>query len=108
MTNASRQLPHHGSNHRTAATIVAAILILIGLFFQLETLSYARTSMGSFWYIAVILKTVCSMAAACLNTPLLRDAFLFWPLALVTAGAAMLLSGKRAAGSGAADGDDNA
>ena len=107
MTNASWQFPLHGSSHRSAATIAAGLLILVGSMFQLGELGYAHTSVDNLWYIPVLLNGICRMAEFCLNTPVLQDALRFWPLALVTAGVAILLSGKRAANSGAPGGEKN-
>jgi hypothetical protein len=108
MTKATRPLPFHGSTRGTALTLAAGLLILVGVVFQFGELGYAHTSVDNLWFIPVILRTIWRMSEICLRSCDLQDVLRFWPLALVTAGVAMLWSVKRAASSGAPSGENNA
>ncbi|MBZ5500812.1 MAG: hypothetical protein LAN59_01045 [Acidobacteriia bacterium] len=108
MTHANRQFPIHRSGYGTATTVVAGTLILAGIVFQWGEISGAHPNVDNLWYISVILNTIGRTLQMCFTSALLQDAFKIWPLALVTAGVAMLLSAKRTGSPRVPDGEHNA
>ena len=108
MTHANRQFRFRTSGHGLATTIVAGTLILAGIVFQWGEISGVHPNVDNLWYISVILNAIGRTLQMCFTSALLQDAFRIWPLALVIAGVAMLLSAKCTGSSRIPDGERNA
>ncbi|MGB0034275.1 MAG: hypothetical protein WBP79_02230 [Candidatus Acidiferrales bacterium] len=96
MTNANRQFSWEASVHGASiATMGAAVLILLGLAFQLGELGYFHFGPGNFWLFSVLASGIWNMLALRLNVPVVGELLRYWPLILVGAGLAILMIGKR-------------
>jgi len=96
MTSVDRRGPSRTSTQSAAATLGATILIFLGIVFQLCELGYAHLTNDSHWVASLLLESLWSVANGWVNSAAMGDAFRFWPLALVLAGCALLVS-RRAA-----------
>jgi hypothetical protein len=76
--------------------VAAALLVFLGIVFQLCELTYGRFSAGSLWFISVIGENIWNVVDACLKAQAPDGAFRFWPLLLVLAGCAILVSRRTA------------
>jgi hypothetical protein len=94
MANTDPQLPFQSLTRPTGAMLGAGLLVLLGIVFQLWELSYSRFSAGSFWLISVIGESIWNILEAFLKAQADEGAFRFWPLLLVLAGCAILLTGR--------------
>lgn len=95
MTNANQQPSLCASIHATTATLGAGLLILLGIVFQLWVLGYGRLNTDSFWSLSLISGTIWNMLNVWLKSTALQETIQFWPLLLVAAGVAVLLSMRR-------------
>lgn len=96
MTNAERRVPSSVSTSSAAATLGAAVLIFVGIVFQLCELGYAHLTTDSHWVVSLLLQSLWSLADGWMKAVAIGDSFRFWPLALVLAGCAILLSRRTA------------
>jgi len=96
MTNVDRRIPSATSTSSAAATMGAAVLIFLGVLFQLCELGYAHLTTDSHWVASLILESLWSLVDGWVKAAALGDAFRFWPLALVLAGCAILVSRRKA------------
>lgn len=96
MTNAERRVPSSVSTSSAAATLGAAVLIFVGIVFQLCELGYAHLTTNSHWVVSLLLQSLWSLADGWMKAAAIGDSFRFWPLALVLAGCAILLSRRTA------------
>lgn len=96
MTNAERRVPSSVSTSSAAATLGAAVLIFVGIVFQLCELGYAHLTTDSHWVVSLLLQSLWSLADGWMKAAAIGDSFRFWPLALVLAGCAILLSRRTA------------
>jgi len=96
MTNVERRATSSTSTSSAAATLGAAILIFLGIVFQLCELGYDHLMTDSHWIASLVLQSLWSVLDGWVKTAAIGDSFRFWPLALVLAGCAILMS-RRAA-----------
>ncbi|HEX4003680.1 MAG TPA: hypothetical protein VHX36_13605 [Candidatus Acidoferrales bacterium] len=97
MTNVERRAPSSTtSTSSTAATMGAAVLIFLGIVFQLCELGYAHLTTDSHWIASLLLQSFWSVLDGWVKTQAIGDSFRFWPLALVLAGCAILMSRRPA------------
>jgi hypothetical protein len=96
MTKADPRVPSRTSTQSAAASLGAGVLIFLGIMFQLCELGYAHLTTDSRWIVSLLLQSIWSMLDGWVKTAAIGDAFRFWPLALVLAGCAVLLSHRRA------------
>jgi len=92
MVNVDRPASSRTSISSTAASVGAGVLIFLGIVFQLCELGYAHLASGSQWVFSLLLESLWSGLDGWLRAAGIGDAFRFWPLALVLAGCAILLS----------------
>lgn len=95
MTNVDRPVPSRSSVSSAAASVGAGVLIFLGIVFQLCELGYARLASGSQWVFSLLVESLWSALDGWLRVAGLGDAFRYWPLVLVLAGCAILLSRKQ-------------
>ena len=95
MTNVDRRVPSATSTASAAATLGAAVLIFLGIVFQLCELGYAHLATDNHWVASLIIESLWSLVDGWVKAVALGDAFRFWPLALVLAGCAILLSRRK-------------
>jgi hypothetical protein len=100
MANRDRQLPFQTFTRPTGPMLGAGLLVFLGIVFQLCELTYGRFSTNSFWLLSMIGESIWSVLAACLKAQAFDGAFRFWPLLLVLAGCAILLTGRTGASIG--------
>jgi hypothetical protein len=100
MANADPQIPFRTLTRPTGAMLGAGLLVFLGIVFQLCELTYGRFSTNSFWLISVIGGSIWNMVEVCLKAQAFDGAFRFWPLVLVLAGCAILLTGRTGASVG--------
>jgi hypothetical protein len=96
MTNVDRRFPSASSTSSAAARAGAAVLIFLGIVFQLCQLGYAHLATNSHWIASLLLASLWGLVDGWLKTAAIGDSFRFWPLALVLAGCAVLLSRRKA------------
>ncbi|HEX4075709.1 MAG TPA: hypothetical protein VHX49_09950 [Candidatus Acidoferrales bacterium] len=98
MTNVERRAPSSTSTSTSsaAATLGAAVLIFLGIVFQLCELGYAHLTTDSHWVASLLLQSLWNVLDGWVNSAAIGDSFRFWPLALVLAGCAILMSRRTA------------
>lgn len=96
MTKANRQssfeTPVSGAAFLMAG---AALLILLGIVFQLAELGYGHMGSTNWWLLSVLASNLWSVVAAHTNLPALEEMLRYWPLLLVCTGSVMLLAVKQ-------------
>ena len=94
MVNVNRQASLSGTFSATSAMIVAAaLLILLGIVFQLGELGLGHA--GNLWFVSMITRGLWGLLALGTNGPALGDILRFWPVALVSMGLALLMLHRR-------------
>ncbi|HUJ32514.1 MAG TPA: hypothetical protein VLY23_14625 [Candidatus Acidoferrum sp.] len=89
MVNENRQAPLSGTFSATSAMMVAAaLLILLGIVFQLGELGYGH--LQNLWFVSMLTQDVWNLVALHTSGEL-EDVFRFWPVALVSMGLALLM-----------------
>jgi hypothetical protein len=96
MTNVDRRVPSPACSSSAAATLGAAVLIFLGIVFQLCELGYAHLTTDGHWIASLLLESLWGVLDGWVKTAAMGDSFRFWPLALVLAGCALLLSRRTA------------
>jgi hypothetical protein len=97
MTNASRQsIAGSGIKGATSVAVIAAVLILLGIVFQLGELGFGDLRPENSWLFSVLIAGFWNMLALRFNVGV-HDVIQYWPLALVCVGVALLLVGRRSA-----------
>jgi len=96
MTNVDRRVSSATSSSSPAAALGAFVLISLGVVFQLCELGYAHLSTDSHWVASLLLSSLWSLVDGWVKATALGDGFRFWPLALVLAGCALLMSQRKA------------
>ena len=91
MVNANRQGAFNGSFFATSIAMAAGLLILLGVVLQLGELGYGHIDASNFWLISMITQDAWNVVAMHGNAPALDDVLRFWPLALVSIGAGILM-----------------
>jgi hypothetical protein len=92
MVNANRQVSFDGSFSTTSITmLVAALLILLGIVFQLGELGYGHVSPSNYWFVSMITQSAWNLLALRTNGPVLEEVLRFWPIALVSVGLGILM-----------------
>ena len=96
MTSANGQSPMTSliSSARLPVTS-AAVLILLGIAFQLGELGYGHFDPRNYWLFSVFASGIWNMLALRLDGPGVRDLIQFWPLILVGIGFAVLLVARK-------------
>jgi hypothetical protein len=70
----------------------AALLILLGIVFQLGELGYSHFRMDNFWLFSMVLTDIWNILSVRLNVPTAAELLRYWPLTLVGLGLAILLA----------------
>jgi hypothetical protein len=92
MVNTNRQVSFGGSFSTTSITLlIAALLILLGIVFQLGELGYGHVSPANYWFVSMITQSAWNLLALRTNGPALEEVLRFWPIALVSAGLGILM-----------------
>lgn len=92
MVNANRQVPFGGSFSTTSIVmLMAGLLILLGIVFQLGELGYGHMNPANLWFVSVVTQSAWNLLAMRTNGPALEEILRWWPLALVSVGLAILL-----------------
>ncbi|HKS83701.1 MAG TPA: hypothetical protein VJR23_19520 [Candidatus Acidoferrales bacterium] len=78
--------------------VVAGLMILLGVVFQLAELGYGQFVPGEGWLVSLIANQLWSFVLMHMNIPALHVVLDYWPLALVGMGCATLLAMKGNAG----------
>ncbi len=93
-TNRRFSSQNTGSNSMLAM-VVASLLILLGVMFQLGELGYSHLSPANFWFATMVTEGVWNVVATHFDVPALQQLTRFWPLVLVAFGMGVLLVTKR-------------
>ena len=91
MVNANRQGAFNESFVATSIAMAAGLLILLGIVLELVELGYGHINASNFWLISMITHGAWNLLALHGNAPGLEDVLGFWPLALVSVGAGILM-----------------
>jgi hypothetical protein len=90
MVNENRQLSFGGTFSATAVTmLIAGLLILLGIVFQLGELGYGH--INNLWFVSVMTESAWNLASMHGNGPAFDEMLRWWPLALVSVGIAILM-----------------
>ena len=93
MTKSDPQFTLEGLPSRTTLGLVGAILvILLGIALQLDVFGYGHFNSDSFWFISMIAGALWDIVATHMGMPTMNVLIRLWPLIIVSAGLAMLLS----------------
>jgi hypothetical protein len=83
-------------NSRAATSgVIAGLLILTGIVFQLGELGYSQMSHANLWLASVLAQSVWNMLVLRGTVLALHPLLEFWPLLLVSIGLAILLTARR-------------
>jgi hypothetical protein len=97
MTNENRQLQNQPSARGAmVAAAGASTLILVGIACQLAQLGYGHLGSRNFWLFSMIGEGIWNMLAVRLGAPGMDQILLYWPLAIVGLGLALLLATQSA------------
>jgi hypothetical protein len=91
MVNANGQRAWTDSVAARVAGMVAGLLILLGIVFQLGELGYGHVPAHDWWLISTVTQAVWSLVALKVNGPALGQVLRFWPLILVSMGLGILM-----------------
>ena len=93
MTSANGQSPMTSliSSARLPVTS-AAVLILLGIAFQLGELGYGHLRLDNLWLFSMMLADIWNILSVRLNIPDAGEVLRYWPLILVGLGLAILLA----------------
>ncbi|MFZ3215461.1 MAG: hypothetical protein WA192_05305 [Candidatus Acidiferrales bacterium] len=93
MTNASSQ-SHLTSTFSSVRIPVAgaALLIVLGIAFQLGELGYGHLRLDNLWLFSMMLADIWNILSVRLNIPTAAELLRYWPLLLVGLGFAILLA----------------
>jgi hypothetical protein len=93
VTKSDPQFTHEGLASRATLGLAGAVLvILLGVALQLDIFGYGHFNSDSFWFISMIAGAVWDIVATRMDMPTMNLLIRWWPLILVSAGLAMLLS----------------
>ena len=70
----------------------AAVLILLGVAFQLGELGYGHLRVDNFWLFSMMVGDIWNILSMRLNLPSAAEVLRYWPLILVGLGLAILLA----------------
>jgi hypothetical protein len=70
----------------------AALLILLGIVFQLGELGYGHFRLDNLWLFSMMLADIWNILSVRLNIPSAAEVLRYWPLVLVGLGLAILLA----------------
>lgn len=92
MVNENRQISFGSSFSVTTITIlVAGLLILLGIVFQLGELGYGHVNAHNLWLVSVVTQSALNLLSAFSNGGALEGILQWWPLALVSVGLGILM-----------------
>jgi len=95
MTNANgKNLAKAIRGSKAANVLVAALLILLGIVFQLSELGYGHIRPENFWLFSMIASSAWNVAAAHINAPGAHEILAYWPVVLIGVGVSALLVAK--------------
>lgn len=99
MSNSAR----NGKNSKGAGAagflmVVAGLMILLGVVFQLAEFGYGQFVPGEAWLVSLVANQLWSFVVLHMNIPALHVALEYWPLVLVGLGCATLLAMRGNAG----------
>lgn len=92
MTSEDRRVSSQPITRSAAIIPAAALLILLGIVFQLGELGYVNWSADNLWVLSVISSSITTLLDTCVKAAMLGGALRFWPLILVLAGLGILIS----------------
>lgn len=96
MTKANRQASFEAPVSGAAFLMAgAALLILLGIVFQLAELGFGHVDSSNWWLLSVLASNLWNVLAAHANIPALEEMLRYWPLLLVCTGSVMLLAVKQ-------------
>jgi hypothetical protein len=96
MVNAKTRRPFSESFSAKSIALVAGLLILSGIVFQLGELGYGHVNPANLWLISVVSESAWNVLAMRANGPALDDILRFWPLMLVSLGLGILAAANGA------------
>jgi hypothetical protein len=92
MVNENRQLSFGGAFSANSVTmLIASVLILLGIVFQLGELGYGHINAHNLWFVSVMTESAWNLVSMHGNGPALDEILQWWPLALVSVGMAILM-----------------
>jgi hypothetical protein len=92
MVNENRQLSFGGPLSTTSITmLIAGLLILLGIVFQLGELGYGHINGHSLWFVSMVTEGAWNLLSLRGNGPAFNDLLRWWPLALVSVGVSILM-----------------
>ena len=92
MVNENRQLSLGSSFSITTLTMmVAGLLILLGIVFQLGELGYGHLGAHNLWFVSVVTQSAVNLLSSGSNGGTIDGILRWWPLALVSSGLAILM-----------------
>ncbi|HKV05851.1 MAG TPA: hypothetical protein VJO53_12205 [Candidatus Acidoferrales bacterium] len=90
MVDAEYRFDSGRSIARGTLVVPAGALIFLGIVFQLAMLGYGHLNTQNLWPAMMVVDSAWNLLAAHMGASGFREIFLFWPMALVAAGLAML------------------
>ena len=93
MTSTNGQSPMSSLISATRTPVAgAALLILLGIAFQLGELGYGHLRLDNLWLFSMMLGDIWNILSVRLNIPNAGEVLRYWPLILVGLGLAILLA----------------
>jgi hypothetical protein len=90
MTDARFEYVSGASACRAATVTLAALLLFVGIVFQLGEFGHGGFAVGNLWLFSMIAQNLWDLLAVHYNMPVLGELLRLWPLLLVAAGLALL------------------
>ena len=95
MVNENQRLSFGGTFSVTSiAMLIAGVLILMGIVFQLGELGIGHVGAQSLWFVSVVTQSAFNVLSMFGNGPAVDEVLRWWPLALVSMGFAILMLQK--------------
>jgi hypothetical protein len=92
MVNDNRQLSLGGTFSATSITmLIAGLLILLGIVFQLGELGYGHINGHSLWFVSMVTESAWNLFSLHGYGPAFDELLRWWPLALVSIGVSILM-----------------
>lgn len=92
MVNENQQMSFGSSISVTTITmLVAGLLILLGIVFQLGELGYGHVSAHNLWFVSVVTQGAVNLLSSGSSGGTIDGILRWWPLALVSVGLAILM-----------------
>lgn len=92
MVNENQQLSFGGAFSVTSiAMLIAGVLILLGIVFQLGELGIGHMGAQSLWFVSVVTQSAFNILSMFGSGPAIDEVLRWWPLALVSMGFGILM-----------------